>query len=65
MSYEGWLLLRAWENARASTTLQCVYCDRLVTKEESVPGTFGDVSCDDIRIGTVCDSTGCRSSAGV
>jgi hypothetical protein len=61
VSYESWLLLAAWENTRASSTLPCICCDRLVTKEESVPGTFGDVSCEGIDIGTVCRDPKCRN----
>lgn len=63
MSYENWLLLAAWESARASSTLPCICCDRLVTKAESVPGTFGDVSCEGIDIGTVCREPKCRNDA--
>lgn len=59
MSYESWLLLSSWENTRASSTLPCICCNRLVTKEESVPGTFGDVSCEGIDVGTVCRDPKC------
>jgi hypothetical protein len=60
--FEAWLAFRKGENPGAER-LPCICCDRWVTKQQSVPGMFGNVECVDLDIGTICNNRQCRLDA--